>query len=862
MKKFLVPLFVSLVMFCGCLTSEYNVRVLYDTDREYESADSTQYNMKWHDQRWLSKNLKYWSSSGVIVTNWYNVFHGNDWLKRTIDNGFEGTIAIQHNFSEIIPYAATMELNSFAKEYYNIQTAYFSNWLKTMGGSFVSIQSSEIIGNTYPYISFVMNPTIFNTEAYRNSIVELYVEHILELKNDLGIDSNDKINFAIMFDEYEYETWGWGDEFLMFPTEIITDPASLGKTYGDYTSEEKRIWMSEIQSNIIDAFYSVQIPVIVKGSRLTEELLLNSDLVNEKIMGFMFDDVNLNNINEVESQVSTIRSYDNSLSTEESLLLIAGVKADVYNMKPTLYANLIKRITNAGMYFTSGSDGTGYWNAPLTMPGDWWVRNNRDSNWQAQVPTYANNNVHPRKLMIPMSEEFGISYSNDWGCVEPEEIGTYIFPTNNAATDSGSIDFEFIYNEDTDLFHIIQIPGGHLNWQGFITPPKNASWFQHFTSEDLETWAHEPNINLYDATYAKTNVWAPSIIKYDDTWYMYYTAVDASVSAARAVQRIMVCTSQDLYTWSSGSVVLEGDDLASGLPQITLWDSTPNADWDGTGACRDAIVIRNETNDGWLMFASVIGNTAVVGHTGLVICIASSSSPSGPFEIIDYVRETTDWHYGPFNGESPNIWVEDGTYYLQWATNDATDPWIDGAALKTTTPSDGYIAGNTWGSPAFSFPYKATEMLKLNNGDRIMAYLKLHPTLGGSDYYCIGFRRYIANPSGTDEFYNQYLPSCYDGNPFFTELSVPSPPEGFGGVALSSTSIKLYWTSADYGDVFGYNIYRGTTSGSEILIDTTTNKKLYIDDGLTTSQTYYYKIATVNHNGNISELSSEISITP
>lgn len=872
MKKirFTILLLLLLTIFGGCLTTDYNVRTIYDTDREYCSSDSSQYGMKWHDQRWLSKNVKYWSSAGVIVTNWYNVFENNYWLKKTIENGFEGTILIQQDFSPIIPVHAINPVGTFSKDYYTIQTAYFSSWMKNTTGEFITFPANDVIGvPTTDQSIFVMNPTIINTQAYREAIVDLYVSHIQSTMNDLNITQSSNINFGILYDEYEYSSWNFADKYL---TTFQFDPASLGVSYFTYSDTQRRTWLSTIQSNMIDAFNDAEISVVVKGTRLTTELLSNSDLTNNKLIGYMFNDVTIENISTIESLASTIRSYDIIPdSTNDSLILIAGIKSDVYNQKPTTYAQLIKRITNNGMYFTSGSDGINYWAVPRVNPGDWWVRNNKDSNWQSQVPTYANNSVHPRKLIKPMSEYFG--ETNTWTCPEPETHQTYTFPTNNADTDSGSVDFSFIYDESDSTYHIIQIPGAFLNWISRLSDrdytdtnnqENRLAWFQHFTSKDLVVWEQQENINVYDSTYCKTNAWAPNIIKYGSTWYMYYAAVDASTAIGgppKCVQRIMVKTSTDLYNWSSGSVVLEGDDLASGVPAITSWDSTPNTDWDSTGGCRDPFVIRNETDDGWLMFASINGNSAVVGHGGLVVCIASSSSLTGPFEIIDYVRETTNWQYGPYNGESPQVWVEDGTYYLQWSTNDATDPWIDGAALKTTTPSDGYVNGNTWGS-SFKFPYKGVEMLQLKNGERIMAFLKAHPTLSGDGYYNIAFAKYIAKPSGTDEFYYSMLPQCYDGNNVFTQMSIPLKPTGLSAIELTSTSVKLYWDTATYGDVYGYKIYRGTTSGGEILVDSTTHPRIFVDDGLTSGQTYYYKIAAVNNNGNISELSDEISITP
>lgn len=862
MKKLLLPFLLAMSIFStGCLTTDYNARVVYDVDRMYVHADSTEYAMNWKTPAWREKNVKYWSSAGIIVTNWYNVFEENSWLRYVIEDGFEGTILIHQNMSAIPLALSSRPSDSFGKQFYNTAVSQSVDFQSSLSGSLIAVFDSDVVGTTSSSNAVLtMKPSAFNDHGYTHAIAQLYVNHILQAKTDLGITSSNAVNIGVMYDEYEYSDWLWGNELLAAGNSF--DPTGGSTNWSQQSISAKRAYMSGPQSNFITALHAVDIPVVVKGDRLSTEMLANQDLQNARLIGYMFDDVSPQSIESTKTVASTLRSYETANSADEALLLIAGVTSDVYHAsKPTDYASLVKNIVTAGMYFTPGSDGTRYWNVPLSLPGDWWIRSNEDALWQQNAPTYASNTVGLRQTMIPMSSTFG--YSNMWTCDEPSSYTTYTFPTNNISTapvDSGSIDFSFVYDEDNQTFHIIQIPGGHLNWGNFITPPKNAAWFQHFISYDLVTWQPEPNINVYDSTWAKTNAWAPNIIRHADLWYMFYTAVDATAGMAANQQRICVRTSSDLYTWSAPTLVLVANDYHANVTTPFTTYKIPAVTW-GDGDCRDAHVIRNENDDGWIMFMAVGGVSAVVGNGGLVIAQAVtldsdySNNPAlslvGTYKMYDYVAATTNTVYGIYNGESPIVWVEDGVYHLQWSTNTG-GAYINGMKVTTTTPSLGSRQSNSWTTP-INFPYKAPEMLTLKNGDRIMAWLANHAVI--PDYLTIGFKRYKNDAT----FSNLFVPSCFDGEPFFTTMSIPLQPTGLVLLEQTPTAIKLMWSAPTYGDVFSHNIYRGTSSGNLTLLANTTNLDRYFDDTLTSGQEYYYKVSALNYNGAESPLSSEVS---
>ncbi|MEK7672736.1 MAG: S-layer homology domain-containing protein [Patescibacteria group bacterium] len=96
-----------------------------------------------------------------------------------------------------------------------------------------------------------------------------------------------------------------------------------------------------------------------------------------------------------------------------------------------------------------------------------------------------------------------------------------------------------------------------------------------------------------------------------------------------------------------------------------------------------------------------------------------------------------------------------------------------------------------------------------------------------------------------------------------TDPAAPTTPSGFAATTASTTQINLSWTAVES---TGYDIYRSTTSdgtftriGSEPTVSsgaTTT----YSDTGLSSGTAYFYKITSINLNGE-SAASSEVTAT-
>jgi endoglucanase len=90
----------------------------------------------------------------------------------------------------------------------------------------------------------------------------------------------------------------------------------------------------------------------------------------------------------------------------------------------------------------------------------------------------------------------------------------------------------------------------------------------------------------------------------------------------------------------------------------------------------------------------------------------------------------------------------------------------------------------------------------------------------------------------------------------------PSAPTGLAATAVSSSRIDVDWSDNTQGDLFGYNVYRGTASGGPYqLIYGGTTTSAYSDVGLTASTAYYYVVTAVDTSGNESLRSAQASAT-
>ena len=214
----------------------------------------------------------------------------------------------------------------------------------------------------------------------------------------------------------------------------------------------------------------------------------------------------------------------------------------------------------------------------------------------------------------------------------------------------------YVFREG-DTFHLFYNVGNAGETQQWFEAG-NEKAFGHATSKDLKTWEHHPRVlEAVPASWEGMVVSAPSIIKHDGIYYMFYTGFDDRVPGK---QTIGLATSKDLFNWERhpGNPVYEAPEWAERRP-------------DGWIDCRDAHVIKY--GDEFLLFTMV---TTKDGKGA--IALASS-------------KNLTDWEdLGPAvntfkEPESPRVFEYDGKFYmfissaygkrLLRATNPKTGPW-------------------------------------------------------------------------------------------------------------------------------------------------------------------------------------------
>ena len=214
----------------------------------------------------------------------------------------------------------------------------------------------------------------------------------------------------------------------------------------------------------------------------------------------------------------------------------------------------------------------------------------------------------------------------------------------------------YVFREG-DTFHLFYNVGNAGKTQQWFEAG-NEKAFGHATSKDLKTWEHHPRVlEAVPSSWEGMVVSAPSIIKHNGTYHMFYTGFDDRIPGK---QSIGVAMSKDLFNWERhpGNPVYEAPDWAERRP-------------DGWIDCRDSHVIKY--GDEFLLFTMV---TTKDGKGA--IALASS-------------KNLVDWEdLGPAvttfkEPESPRVFEHDGSFYLfissahgkqlLRATNPKTGPW-------------------------------------------------------------------------------------------------------------------------------------------------------------------------------------------
>ncbi len=197
-----------------------------------------------------------------------------------------------------------------------------------------------------------------------------------------------------------------------------------------------------------------------------------------------------------------------------------------------------------------------------------------------------------------------------------------------------------------------QIPRADLHDDG----SRSEITFAHATSRDLQNWTPHPDVLMISGQWPEvTHIFAPAVFEHNRRFYMLYAAADE-----RAIQRICLATSDDLFTWNRypGNPVI--------VPSVS-WSRWPgfglDASDDGSfGGCRDPHII--QLDDG--SFVSYWVSRMQEKFGGDLCCVAASISHDLiHWQEIGPVFALRAWHQ-PLTREVESACVvrNDGRYWL------------------------------------------------------------------------------------------------------------------------------------------------------------------------------------------------------
>jgi hypothetical protein len=95
----------------------------------------------------------------------------------------------------------------------------------------------------------------------------------------------------------------------------------------------------------------------------------------------------------------------------------------------------------------------------------------------------------------------------------------------------------------------------------------------------------------------------------------------------------------------------------------------------------------------------------------------------------------------------------------------------------------------------------------------------------------------------------------------YTVTIAPQSPTNLIGSPQGPGIITLTWTQSPSGDIAGYRIQRGLSSGNYNTVINTGNTNSYVDTGLTSGTTYFYVVSAVSASGVVSAVTNEVSVT-
>lgn len=228
-----------------------------------------------------------------------------------------------------------------------------------------------------------------------------------------------------------------------------------------------------------------------------------------------------------------------------------------------------------------------------------------------------------------------------------------ICKTSYLPPDGGIADFCFCY--DGTLWHFFYI----LYERGMPHDCHHLGQntkLGYSSSPDLINWQLQaPAITTRPGKWDCGHVWAPAVVKKEDTWYMFYTGTDEG-----SFQKIGIVTSKDLKTWDYplDEAVID----ASKYPWAVIGGVEADADMPRYFNCRDPYLIKH--NGQWLCYYTA--RTKDENENEAVLALATSTDLIN-WKDEGYVLAEPIFGrdgVGTYFVESPCVFSRDNIFYI------------------------------------------------------------------------------------------------------------------------------------------------------------------------------------------------------
>ncbi len=228
-------------------------------------------------------------------------------------------------------------------------------------------------------------------------------------------------------------------------------------------------------------------------------------------------------------------------------------------------------------------------------------------------------------------------------------------------------DFPLVDDEDDDIADHAWIQDRDGVYHLFFHSENlyHPNQIEHYTTTDFTRIHYEGvALTVNAGAWDGDALWAPHVVQFDGTYYMFYTGV--SGSGVDAVQRIGVATSKNLRTWKRLSVNRCPGTTGDGC----IYDcDEPWTTWGNVGGsydhqCRDPFVMWDAENQRWLLFATAKSTN---GFGVVTVASANELSTWSGEGFIDATRRLAGGVGAQATGgqaENPFVVTSGGRHYL------------------------------------------------------------------------------------------------------------------------------------------------------------------------------------------------------